>query len=74
MPARTSPKVAPVPAKRPESTTQVALQYVGATGLTVFGGVTRTRYRFVGPGAVLRVDARDAPTMAAIPSLRPIVI
>jgi hypothetical protein len=48
----------------------VALEYVGPTALTVFGGVTGARYRFTKPGAVVRVDSRDVGSMAAVPNLR----
>jgi hypothetical protein len=47
----------------------IAFEYVGATGLTVFGGATRTRYRFAEPGARVGVDARDAPSLDAVPVL-----
>lgn len=45
-------------------------EYIGATALTVFGAVTGMRYRFAHSGARLAVQARDAPAMAAVPSLR----
>ena len=45
-------------------------EYVGPTGLTVRGPVTGRRYRFAGHGAVAAVDARDAPSLAAVPRLR----
>jgi hypothetical protein len=64
--------MAAVPARRPEGVATVPLQYVGPTALTVFGGVTGTRYRFPNAGAVLRVDPRDLPSMGAIPYLRPV--
>ena len=48
----------------------VDMVYVGATALTALGPVTQTRYRFDRPGAHLRVDARDAPALTAVPKLR----
>jgi hypothetical protein len=45
-------------------------EYIGNTGLTVFGPVTRTRYRFPHPGARARVDARDAASLAGVPHVR----
>jgi hypothetical protein len=38
--------------------------------LTVQGPVTRRLYRFAAPGAVVAVDARDAPSLARVPQLR----
>jgi hypothetical protein len=49
----------------------VAFVYTGATRLQADGPVTRRRYRFEHPGAVVDVDGRDAPSFAAIPNLRP---
>jgi hypothetical protein len=48
----------------------VQFEYTGATGLTVFGPVSGRRYRFDGPGAVVTVDPRDRPGLAAVPRLR----
>ena len=48
----------------------VAFAYTGATRLMAEGTVTRRRYRFDHPGAIVEVDARDAPAFAAIPHLR----
>ena len=47
----------------------VRFQYTGATGLTVLGPITGVRYRFTVHGAVVSVDARDAPSLAAVPNL-----
>jgi hypothetical protein len=44
--------------------------YVGRTALTVAGPSTGMVYRFTGPGARLRVDARDAVALGKIPVLR----
>ena len=49
----------------------VAFVYTGPTRLQAEGPVTRRRYRFEHPGAVVDVDGRDAPSFAAIPNLRP---
>jgi len=60
--------------KAPVANTQrrytVQFEYVGTTGLTAIGPVTGRRYRFDHPGAVLVVDPRDRPGLAAIPTLR----
>jgi hypothetical protein len=45
-------------------------EYVGTTGMTVQGPVSGRRYRFERPGSRLVVDARDRPSLAAIPDLR----
>jgi hypothetical protein len=47
-----------------------AFVYTGPTRLQADGPVTRRRYRFEHPGAVVDVDGRDAPSFAAIPNLR----
>ena len=47
-------------------------EYLGHTGLTVIGPVTGRRYRFNHYGAVIEVDLRDRPSMAAVPKLRQI--
>lgn len=48
----------------------VAFTYTGRTRLLAEGPITRRRYRFDAPGAVVAVDARDAPSLAAVPLLR----
>jgi hypothetical protein len=48
----------------------VPYTYTGASRLVAEGPVTRRRYHFAFTGAVLDVDARDAPSFAAIPNLR----
>jgi hypothetical protein len=48
----------------------VRFVYTGSTRLVAEGPVTRRRYRFEHPGAVVEVDGRDAPSFAAIPNLR----
>jgi hypothetical protein len=48
----------------------VIFEYVGATGLTAVGGVTRRTYIFGLPGAKVAVDSRDVASLAAIPLLR----
>ena len=45
-------------------------EYVGKTALTAVGPVTRRRYRFAGPGAIVEVDGYDAPAMTGVPNLR----
>ncbi len=55
---------------RHAETVWVHFEYTGKTGLTVLGPITGSRYRFSGPGAVVAVDRRDAPSIAAVPNLR----
>jgi hypothetical protein len=45
-------------------------RYTGRTSLTVAGPSTGMVYRFTAPGAVVRVDARDAVALRKIPVLR----
>lgn len=45
-------------------------QYVGQTGLTVAGPISGSRYRFDSRGAIVAVDLRDRPALAAIRQLR----
>jgi hypothetical protein len=48
----------------------VQFEYVGRTALTAIGPVSGKRYRFEKPGAVVTVDPRDRPGLAAVPALR----
>ena len=48
----------------------VTFTYTGTTRLAADGPITRRRYRFEHPGAVVEVDGRDAASFAAIPNLR----
>ena len=50
----------------------VIFEYTGRTGLTAIGAVSGNRYRFDIPGARVRVDPRDRPGLAKVPSLRQI--
>lgn len=54
----------------PPVTSAEYFEYVGKTALTAVGSVTRRRYHFAGPGAVVEVDGYDAPGMAGVPNLR----
>ena len=56
------------PAARPAAS--VNFSYEGPTRLQAQGPITHQRYRFEHTGAVVAVDARDAPSLAAIPHLR----
>jgi hypothetical protein len=62
------------PARPPEPAAAlpptVAFVYTGSSRLVAEGPFTRRRYRFDAPGAQADVDARDAPSFAAIPALR----
>ncbi len=48
----------------------VYFEYQGPTRMTVIGSVSGRRYRFSAPGAVLAVDGRDGPAIAAVPGLK----
>ena len=69
---RTRPGDAPAPTAASRAASFASFQYVGSTALTVFGAASGTRYRFTAPGAIVRVDARDAASMSAVPNLRPV--
>ena len=58
------------PVRRTGAMPTVRYQYIGHTGLTVFGGVTHARYRFAHPGAQVAVDARDGRSLDGVPALR----
>lgn len=47
-----------------------SLQYTGASTLTAYGPISGRSYHFGSPGAVVPVDPRDVPWLAAIPKLR----
>jgi hypothetical protein len=65
LPRREAPRAEP-PFRPPP----VTFVYTGATRLVADGTVTRRRYRFDYPGAMVEVDGRDAASFAAIPNLR----
>ena len=52
------------------SNRRVLFEYDGPNSLTVFGRVTGIRYHFPGPGARVRVDARDAPVLEVLRGLK----
>jgi hypothetical protein len=58
------------PQGRPSAPVPVLFEYQGATAVSAIGPVTRRLYRFAAPHARVAVDARDAPAMTAVPSLR----
>jgi len=56
---------------RSSTSQQVAsFEYIGKTALTAIGPVSGRHYRFSYPGAVVEVDAGDAPSLATVPTLR----
>lgn len=65
-----SPAVGPASVEPGGRFKGMAFEYTGRTGLTVTGPVTGRTYRFDRPGAVVEVDPRDRPSIAAIPVLR----
>lgn len=72
----TQPGPGPVPAssvmqqRRSVVQTPIQFEYVGESGLTAIGPITGRHYRFVGPGARVAVDPRDAPSLRAVPRLK----
>jgi len=59
---------AAAPAGPPAATT--TFQYTGKTRLTVIGPVSRRRYDFDRSGVRISVDARDANSLATVPTLK----
>jgi hypothetical protein len=55
---------------RPQRHDDVALEYIGRTGLTVRGPATGTVYRFKRTGSKVLVRARDSAALAALAQLR----
>lgn len=55
---------------RPRYRYSIYFEYVGQTGLTVFGGSTNKKYRFDGAGARVEIDPRDRPSLAKVPNLK----
>src|SRR5260370_41773704 len=50
----------------------VTFEYVGTTGLTAVGSVTKRVYLFTEPGMRVTADRRDALSLLAVPLLRQI--
>jgi hypothetical protein len=50
----------------------VTFEYIGRTGLTAVGSVTKRTYVFSEPGVRVTADRRDAMSLLAIPVLRQI--
>jgi hypothetical protein len=59
----------PAPSRRAASR-EALYEYTGSTSMTVTGSVSRTTYRFDGPGAMLQIDPRDLASMSGLPDLR----
>jgi len=55
---------------RPVRRYSIYFEYVGNTGLTVFGSATNKKYRFDRTGSRVEVDPRDRPSLAKVPNLR----
>jgi len=49
-----------------------AFKYIGKTAMTAVSPLSGRQYRFGHPGAIVRVDARDRASLAAIANLRQI--
>jgi hypothetical protein len=56
-------------ALRPSSRSAL-YEYTGATGMTVTGSVSGTKYRFGQTGSKVQIDWRDVSSMAGLPNLR----
>jgi hypothetical protein len=67
-PVRSADRAAPP--IRPRLSPAVVFEYVGKSGLTATGVVTRRQYVFAHPGARVAVDARDVHALRSIPLLR----
>jgi len=73
--AARGPSAAAIPLTRrrpggPPASAGIVFEYLGTTGLTAVGPVTRRTYVFDAPGARLAIDPRDAASARAIPQLR----
>lgn len=62
-------KVPSVEKRGQSQAASVLFEYSHAGAFTVFGRVTGIRYHFPGPGARVRVDARDAPVLEVVRGL-----
>lgn len=60
----------PAPRPKTSSSASSSFQYIGGSGLTVQGPVSKRLYRFAGPGSIVAVDVRDAPSLTRVPLLR----
>ena len=58
------------PRLRPHHRPSTVFEYVGSSGLTAIGGITRRPYVFAMPGARVAVDNRDVDSVRTIPWLR----
>lgn len=66
------PRRSDVRPTRPTENPEVYFKYTGKTALRVQGIFTRRVYYFKHTGAVLPVSGRDAPSMKAVPMLKPV--
>ena len=48
----------------------IYFEYVGNTGLTVYGSATNKKYRFERPGSRVQIDPRHRPSLAKVANLR----
>ena len=55
---------------RPALRYSIYFEYVGQTGLTVYGAATNKKYRFDRTGSRIEVDPRDRPSLSKVPNLR----
>lgn len=60
-----------LPAPLQNATSEIMFEYSGNRAVEmIVGPATRRTYRFDGPGSRVRVDPRDRPGLAAMPTLR----
>ena len=64
------PAQAQPPPSRAAAPTSVLFEYLGRTGLSVIGPITRRLYRFDAAHSRVLVDPRDAPAIARVPHVK----
>jgi len=69
-PSNGPPATSTAPQSRPAAAPAVTFEYIGETGVSAIGGVTRSLYRFAGKRDRVAVDARDAASIGNVPNLR----
>jgi len=68
--ASSNGKLADAGPSRRAASREALYEYTGTTSMSVTGSVSRTTYRFDGPGATRQIDPRDLASMASLPDLR----
>jgi hypothetical protein len=71
MAAQSARGTAPSTVQQPHSASAIVFEYTGTRAVEVIvGPMTRRLYRFDGPGARVRVDARDRPGLMSLSLVR----